>query len=422
MTPFNRVAFLAVALILVAALSVLKMMTLRDTDAMSATPAPSALPRAAALTTQATPQQHPARASAAADFAGNTSSALRFRADRCLLMDIPPPFSMGLTNMLIFYAEALHLANISSRALVLPARTEPDVAALLDVENTAAATGVRVLRHSQYLQMAQPQQSRQRAPRLKLPSRSAILTSDASRARARSRLEADIRRLDGHPAIRVGNTFMHTFESGAMFTKLAFAESVRTAAELLSSRIGAIDVALHARFESDIAGFGAHFAVPRAERLSLYIERCVLPRIATASARRRTLFVAGGSSLASDLRRVIVERISAAGFRVEFSRAAAPSPRSAPLHPTNHVDAAIDALVAARAPVFVGADYSTFSRAIQLRRCAEGRPHSLFVTYDHNLEFGLQVSTCDDLQRDAVFATTPHAYVPGKAAPMARCP
>jgi hypothetical protein len=47
----------------------------------------------------------------------------------------------------------------------------------------------------------------------------------------------------------------------------------------------------------------------------------------------------------------------------------ATSPKKSSSTTTNHVDAAVDALVAVTADAVIGADYSTFTRAIQIRKC-----------------------------------------------------
>jgi hypothetical protein len=359
-------------------------------------------------------------------------------------MDHAPPFTMGVTNQLISYAEAAFLAAVSRRVLVLPRNTAPLVQDLLDVEASAARLGVSILPFDVYSQR-HPEllASSKRTQRLKLPSRRALLSGPASYRDAATKLRRDIGHLHAADVVRVGNVFWHVpfatseveHHSPAMLLSgLVFSQAVQKRADsVLRSHLAGqkISIVFHPRFEPDIAGFGQRFVPPTPARVASFLRKCVMPQLVAlrknAALQSKVVYVAAGGSLQASLIEAIVEVFEHENEFVVYhkdgrlsmrSKEAAVVPQSKTAAVTNHVDAAVDAavIVHAQPRVVIGSDYSTFTRAIFIRRCVEmshqQKAPLLFLTYDHELRYADWNHTCAEVL-DSLYATTPHAYVPG---------
>jgi hypothetical protein len=370
-------------------------------------------------------------------------------AERFLRMEAPAP-AMGLTNQLIAYSEALALALLAGRTLVLPAAATPPATELLDAAATAAAVaclGARVITAAEF-DLAQTKTAavavgggddrapaRRRTPKppkLSLPSRGLVMQDSAT---ARDALERGLRASHGAAVLRVGAVLWHVpfthrdiargVGPAAMFAATRLAPALRQRAAATARSLGLLAsaplAAFHARFERDVANFSPRHRPPSASAVQRFLSACVVPRLSARNVRR-VVVLGSVSTMHPDVVAAIERGLAAASIAVIFPRptvravggaeeAATPS-RSGP---TNHADAAVDSeLALAHADVLIGADFSTFTRAIQLRRCADRarRPLEL-LTYDAGLtRLSVRAHSCDEVTT-SLWATHPHAFVPG---------
>ncbi len=301
--------------------------------------------------------------------------------------------------------------------------------------------------------------------KLKLPSRNHVmnLPDSVARKKARQQFEAAMKKGSEFQILKFAkksslssilwhvpfisssnekekNDSMNQLTAAEVFNSVEFSRTIhQKAAEFLESNKVNFDdvlIAFHLRLEPDIVGFSTEFSPPPPEKLRKFLRELLLPKLKEKlnfdadndkkkKLKKLNILLLGGSSLDSKFIQVVKEEFEQVlGFAVAIlmtkkSFSSDKNVEKSATMTTNNFDAAVDSVVALSSSIVIGADYSTFTRAIQIRKCFNKKKGSKFETlflYDHKLTRVEEEDEkmCEQSVFQNVFATTPHSYIPKK--------
>lgn len=301
------------------------------------------------------------------------------------------PMSQGLTNQLLSYTGLISTALEMGRVAAIPWHTTPNFFEIVNATRTAESfpCSFNLLPLEGVLEQ-NPTQRRQKLPRLHLPGRSLVLR-DANAAKRM--YDSALRSKAGDRGVKLSSILWHvpyttsTVRSEpAILRSLVFTDQILARAAKIREVLGSQYVGLHLRLESDIANFpfakGEEVQAPSADQLYDLLATCVVPLLPK---QVKVVYVSAGSLQSDHLG--AVRRLEQQGFRVLtkrdiFKDTSLPSGGARATRITNHFDAAADMVVMEGSAVAVGADYSTFLRGVQFRRCP-----SQHLTFTYNRKF-----------------------------------
>jgi hypothetical protein len=295
---------------------------------------------------------------------------------------VPPRF--GLTNQLITYTSAMFVALLSRRALMVPEATNPPFDQLVDVPLTVERLpcGLRILTSAEAKPEDSSGGSSKKFPRVHLPSRPLVL---ADPGKARTQMERQLQRYGTRRGLRLSTVMWHVpyvaadaegagIDEHRLFQSIEFREHIRVQAGAIRRALGGETssfAVLHLRMEADVAGF-KDVVPPTPRHFERWVASCLAARIPEGVT---AVYVSAGK-LPDGIEAVLNRTLAPRQVLLKknqphlLSRRVVDADSVVPGTPvTNHFDAAADLEVAASAAFVLSADYSSFARAIQLRRC-----------------------------------------------------
>eukprot|EP00759_Apiculatamorpha_spiralis_P028354 PhF_6_TR30822/c0_g1_i1/m.45369 len=310
---------------------------------------------------------------------------------RYITFDAPEP-KYGLANQLTVYAAALFMSHLTERHLAIPNGTIPNYFDLMDPELTAAkclpcGIGIRYIDF-----FAPPEPPAKKFKRYHLPGRGDARDPE-KREEARRLMNKDLLRskFTKQRGVRTSALLWHVpylpsdknYGESYFYSCLTFSAAVRNFAKRIQQAIGEKYVALHLRLEPDIVAIEAHsrkIKRPSENELASFFSKC-LP----ASLHNYSLYISAGGldeKYISAMRRLPFRKVI---FKKDLGLKMSQQVHSDSFVPgykiTNHFEAAADLMVVTEGYAAISADYSSFARAIQIRRCVKNMKSVIF-TYD----------------------------------------
>jgi hypothetical protein len=329
----------------------------------------------------------------------------------------------GLTNQLITYTSAIFVGVLSRRAVAIPNNTAPDFFDIIDVPATEANLPCGVKLYA--LGEVQHEADGKKSTRLHLPGRTTVLDHPA---RARDELDRQLTRYGMRRGIRLSTVMWHVpyvpsdsqrqLNEHRLFRALTFSARVRNQVRRIKRALGGDFVqyaALHVRAEADVNVFSLE--PPTEDTFRRFIERCVVPALPKAV---EVVYISAGK-LQPAIERVLNESFTPRRVimkndpRLRSSKVVLSDSLVKGTPITNHYDAAADLEVAVGATFVMTADWSSFAKAIQLRRCPEGGQGAAGRIWTYEKEWKtLSPRDCDDPQG---LTSRPFSYTPGYTIP-----